>query len=97
MKTGFLCLAALLAALPASPGEREPGVRGTSYDLVIRNGRIVDGTGSPWYTGDVGIRDGRIAAIGHLGYLGMRRPAAPSTRPARWSLPASSTCSASPS
>jgi dihydroorotase/N-acyl-D-amino-acid deacylase len=67
MKTGFLCLAALLAALPASSGERAPGVREASYDLVIRNGRIVDGTGSPWYTGDVGIRDGRIAAIGYLG------------------------------
>jgi dihydroorotase/N-acyl-D-amino-acid deacylase len=36
------------------------------YDLVIRNGRIIDGTGSPWYSGDVGIRDGRIAAIGNL-------------------------------
>ena len=28
------------------------------FDLVIRNGRIVDGTGSPWYSGDVGIRGG---------------------------------------
>jgi len=36
------------------------------YDVVIRNGRIVDGTGSPWYAGDVAIRAGRIAAIGHL-------------------------------
>lgn len=36
------------------------------YDLVIRNGHIVDGTGSPWYSGDVGIRAGRIAAIGLL-------------------------------
>ena len=36
------------------------------YDIVIRNGRIVDGTGSPWYSGDVGIRDGRIASIGNL-------------------------------
>jgi N-acyl-D-amino-acid deacylase len=35
-----------------------------AYDVVIRNGRIVDGTGSPWYAGDVGIRDGRIVAIG---------------------------------
>ncbi len=34
------------------------------YDLVIRNGHIVDGTGSPWYAGDVAIRDGRIAAVG---------------------------------
>jgi N-acyl-D-amino-acid deacylase len=36
------------------------------YDLLIRNGRVIDGTGSPWYAGDVGIRDGRIAAIGRL-------------------------------
>jgi N-acyl-D-amino-acid deacylase len=37
-----------------------------AYDLVIRNGRIIDGTGSPWYAGDVGIRGGRIVAIGTL-------------------------------
>lgn len=36
------------------------------YDLIIRNGHIIDGTGSPWYRGDIGIRDGRIATIGHL-------------------------------
>ena len=37
-----------------------------AFDIVITNGHIVDGTGSPWYSGDVGIRDGRIAAIGSL-------------------------------
>ena len=37
-----------------------------SFDTVILNGRIVDGTGSPWYAADVGIRDRRIAAIGRL-------------------------------
>src|SRR6202161_2584737 len=36
------------------------------FDLVIINGHIIDGTGSPWDSGDVGIRDGRIAAIGNL-------------------------------
>ncbi len=36
------------------------------FDLVITHGRIIDGTGSPWYSGDVGIRDGKIAAIGNL-------------------------------
>src|ERR1051326_6673053 len=36
------------------------------YDIVIRNGHISDGTGSPWYAGDVAIRGGRIAALGHL-------------------------------
>lgn len=35
-------------------------------DLILRNGRIVDGTGNPWFAGDVGIRDGRIAAVGRL-------------------------------
>ena len=38
----------------------------TPFDVVILNGRILDGTGSPWYSGDVGIRNGRIAAIGRL-------------------------------
>ncbi len=37
-----------------------------SFDLVIVNGHIIDGTGSPWYSGDVGIRGGKIAAIGNL-------------------------------
>ncbi|OYW16984.1 MAG: N-acyl-D-aspartate/D-glutamate deacylase, partial [Planctomycetales bacterium 12-60-4] len=36
------------------------------YDLVIRNGHIVDGTGNPWFAGDVAIRGDRIVAIGKL-------------------------------
>ena len=36
------------------------------YDTVIINGHIIDGTGSPWYSGDLGIRDGRIIMIGNL-------------------------------
>ena len=42
------------------------GRAGVEYDLVIRNGHIIDGTGSPWYAGDIGIYHGRIAAIGNL-------------------------------
>ncbi len=45
---------------------RGQGSAPIEYDLVIRNGHIIDGTGSPWYAGDVGIRGGRIAAIGDL-------------------------------
>ncbi len=37
-----------------------------SYDVVITNGHVVDGTGSPWYAADVAVKDGRIAAIGRL-------------------------------
>jgi N-acyl-D-amino-acid deacylase len=36
------------------------------FDLVITNGHIIDGTGSPWYSGDLGIRGGKVAAIGNL-------------------------------
>jgi N-acyl-D-aspartate/D-glutamate deacylase len=36
------------------------------FDLLIRGGRIVDGTGNPSYLGDVAIRQGKVAAMGHL-------------------------------
>src|SRR5579862_6434536 len=36
------------------------------YDVVIRNGHVIDGTGSPWYAADIGIRAGKIAGIGRL-------------------------------
>jgi len=36
------------------------------YDVIIRNGRIIDGSGNPWVSGDVAIRGDRIAAIGNL-------------------------------
>jgi N-acyl-D-amino-acid deacylase len=36
------------------------------YDVLIANGRIVDGTGAPWFRGDVGITGDRIAAVGKL-------------------------------
>jgi len=36
------------------------------FDLVLRGGHVVDGTGIPRYTADVGLRDGRIAEIGHM-------------------------------
>ena len=37
------------------------------FDLVIRRARVVDGTGSPWFRADVGVREGSIAAGGSLG------------------------------
>src|ERR1700722_19630255 len=49
----------LLLLLPLS-------VFAQNYDLVIRNGHIIDGTGSPWYAADIAILDGHVAAIAHL-------------------------------
>src|SRR5262245_59550850 len=37
-----------------------------AFDLVVRGGRVVDGTGAPWYVADVGIAEGRIAKIGRI-------------------------------
>ena len=74
----FLMLtAAFLSAQPtpqsaAIPAQSAVGWQPQPFDIVIVNGRIVDGTGSPWYSGDLGIRQGHIAAIGNLA-AGARR------------------------
>jgi N-acyl-D-amino-acid deacylase len=55
----LVILVLITCAASSSPAHPE-------FDLVITNGRIIDGTGSPWYSGDIGVRAGRIAAIGNL-------------------------------
>jgi N-acyl-D-amino-acid deacylase len=40
--------------------------RSAEYDIILKNGSIIDGSGNPWVSGDVGIRGDRIAAIGKL-------------------------------
>ncbi|MCC7126822.1 MAG: amidohydrolase family protein [Acidobacteria bacterium] len=37
-----------------------------SFDIIIRNGRVLDGTGNPWYRADIGIRGDRIAVVGRI-------------------------------
>ena len=56
-----LVCAALVAAVSAQRTEGRPAL-----DVIIRNGRVVDGTGAPWYRADVGIVGDRITAIGNL-------------------------------
>jgi N-acyl-D-aspartate/D-glutamate deacylase len=52
---------ALLFTLPTPVFAAEP-----EYDLVIRNGRVVDGSGNPWFHGDVAITGDKIVAVGRV-------------------------------
>jgi len=63
-------LFAVALGLPAFWSQASPE---PSYDLVIRNGHIIDGTGSPWYSADIAVKDGRIAALGRLEHVDARR------------------------
>jgi N-acyl-D-amino-acid deacylase len=58
--SAILALFVWLSTLPGAFAQS------ASFDIVITHGRIIDGTGSPWYSGDIGIRGGKIAAIGNL-------------------------------
>ena len=56
------CLASLLLALPTvAPAQQAP-----DYDVLIRGGRVLDGTGMPWRYADVAIRGERIVAVGPI-------------------------------
>src|SRR5882762_3819553 len=61
-------LAIFIALALAIVGCRNPSAPNapTPYDLVIRHGQILDGSGSPAIAADIGIRDGKIATIGNI-------------------------------
>ena len=64
MGTVRLCL--LAATLFAGCGRREAGDARAAYDLILRDGWIVDGSGNPRYRGDLAVRGDRVAAVGFL-------------------------------
>lgn len=57
-----LLVVAIFAAMACAQQAPSP----QPFDVVILNGKIIDGSGNPWYAGDVGIRGDRIASIGKL-------------------------------
>jgi N-acyl-D-amino-acid deacylase len=67
-------LAMLSAGLVSSAGGADRAAPGSApFDLIIEHGHVIDGTGAPWYAADVGIRGGRIAAIGRLDQVPAKR------------------------
>ena len=64
-----LAILSLVVTACAPVGGRTPTPDRGAYDVIIEGGRVVDGTGNPWFEGDVGIRGDRIAAITFAGGL----------------------------
>jgi N-acyl-D-aspartate/D-glutamate deacylase len=59
-------LSLFLLSLPAVPGLAQRVRADTDYDVVIANGRIVDGSGNPWFYADLAVKNGHIAKIGKI-------------------------------
>ncbi|MDH4065339.1 MAG: D-aminoacylase, partial [Acidobacteriota bacterium] len=66
MKRALLLVPVFAAACTAAPPAPSVTPRTTDYDVLITGGRIVDGTGAPWFEGDIGIVGDSIAAMGRL-------------------------------
>jgi N-acyl-D-amino-acid deacylase len=63
----LLTLLTLVFVIGATWLVARPSAQPPRFDAIIANGRIVDGTGAPWFRGDIGIAGDRITAVGALG------------------------------
>ena len=59
-------LVASVCVVAAMVGQGTLVGRQAAYDLIIRNGHVVDGTGNPWFAADVAVRGDRVVAVGRL-------------------------------
>ncbi len=66
----MLCAVAFLAGCA---GTKVDSGRNNHADVLIRNGRVIDGTGNSWFVADLAIRNGKIAAIGRLDHFTVAR------------------------
>jgi N-acyl-D-amino-acid deacylase len=68
-----VCITLLAIALLFSVSVQPSNAQVQAYDLVIMNGRIVDGSGNPWFYGNIAINGDRIVKVGHIGASRARR------------------------
>src|SRR5437764_10233688 len=61
----MLSLLVLSCRSTASPGAERSRLD-AAYDAVILNGRVIDGSGNPWFYGSVGLKNGHIVKIGRI-------------------------------
>jgi len=67
MRRTPICLLLLLVCfLPLTPTATTKSQDDAPFDLVLRGGKIVDGTGNPWFYGDLAVKGDKIAALGKI-------------------------------
>ena len=66
-------IAIFLLSVAISIGGGVLAVAGDGFDVLLKGGRVVDGTGAPWYVADIAVRDGKIIGIGRLDHLPAER------------------------
>ena len=69
-KIGVISALFILLLAPVAVAQEN---QGDTYDVIIKNGKIIDGSGNPWVSGDVAIRGDRIVKIGKLNGTNAKR------------------------